>query len=66
MVRKALDDHVVAVNADDAFDDANGNLGLVERAALLDVELDVRMPRAFAANSRLNLIGSAGNAFDRV
>src|SRR5687768_7386178 len=49
MVREPRDRRLVPRNRHDAFDDADRDLGLVERAALFDVELDVGMPGAAIA-----------------
>ena len=46
VVREAADLHVVLVDADDAFDDANGDAGFEEVAALLDVQLQVAVEGA--------------------
>ena len=46
VVREAADLDVVLVDADDAFDDANGDAGLEEVAALLDVQLQVAVEGA--------------------
>ena len=44
VVGHALDHHVVAMDGDDAFDDADRHPGEIERAALLDVQLEVGVP----------------------
>ena len=50
VVGEAGDRDVVAMNRDDAFDDADRRAALFERAALLDVQLEVRVPRARLAH----------------
>ena len=52
VIREAGDRHLVAIDRDDALDDADGNALALERAALLDVQLEVAMVRAASVARR--------------
>ena len=52
------------MNGDDAFDDADRHRFLFERAALLDVQLDIAVERARSAPGVGNSLGMAADAAD--
>ena len=66
VVGHALDDDVVAVDGDDALDDADRHAGPIERPALFDVQLHVGVPGAARPHRRLDPRRIAADAADRV
>src|SRR5262249_59575092 len=66
MIGEPGDRGVVLVDRDNSFDDADGDLRAVERAALLDVQLDVAVVRPLRANGVADAIGIAADLPDRV
>jgi hypothetical protein len=66
MVRHAFDGDVPPTNADDAFDDADIDIALVENRALFDVQLDVRFQVARLATRIGQSIGIAADRPDAV
>ena len=66
MVREAGHDRVVLVDRHDPLDDADRDGGAFERAALLDVQLEIAVVRAFRPARLENPIRVAADAPDRL
>ena len=66
VVGDARDDRFVPVDRDDAFHDAHGNARALERAALLDVQLEIAVKRPLRAARLEDTIGIAADLADRV
>ena len=66
VIRKAGNGHFVPINCDDALDNTNGNILAFERAALLNMELEVTMVRASRSDRLRNAIGVAADLAYRI
>ena len=66
MIRDARDDRLVLVDGDDPLDHANGDAGALERAALLDVQLEIAVMRPLRPPRIENAIRVAADLPDRV
>jgi hypothetical protein len=66
MVREAGHDGVVLVDRHDPLDDADWDAGAFERAALLDVQLEITVVRALRPARLENPIRVAADALDRL
>ena len=64
MIREAGDHRAIALNRDDAFDDADGGGAAFERAALLDVQLEIAVMRALRPHRVLDALGAAADPAD--
>jgi hypothetical protein len=66
MIGKPVDHHVIALNRDDALDDADRNTLFLESAALLDVKFEIAVVCARLLDGLLDAIRIAADAPDAV
>ena len=61
VIRKAGNGHLVPINRDDALDHTNGNIFAFERAALLNMQLEVAMVCAARSDGLRDATGVAAD-----